>query len=226
MNTPLRCPRRSEMMPPRLKVAVEELVMVSVNEPVCPPIEYVPDATNEPVSFSAMTGGLTATWPVAFRTLLLMLVTVKPACALATVSTRASRPVTLTLLPLTVPVRVSDANWLAVRFEPINPVSLIGLYWMEQPVCVMEALPFPLTGSVSMSVSTAAAIAWVYEPNSDTFQAPLTFAHGAAVPTLASCSEIQDRGCLHAPDGCHEREIPRTKTRRNNQVDLVKTSAG
>lgn len=92
----------------QLKVAVVEVVIVSVNEPVCPLIEYVPDATNMPVSFSVMT--LPATWPLPVKRLLLMFATVKPACALATVSTRASIPVMLTLLPLTVPVRISDAS--------------------------------------------------------------------------------------------------------------------
>jgi hypothetical protein len=38
----------------QLKVAVVEVVIVSVNEPVCPLIEYVPDATNMPASFSVM----------------------------------------------------------------------------------------------------------------------------------------------------------------------------
>jgi hypothetical protein len=129
---------------------------VSVNCPVCPLSKYVPDASKFPVSFTVMT--FPTTWPVPFKTLLLILVIVMPACAASTVSTRASNPVTLTLLPLTEPLRVSEASWPGVRLVPISPVRPIGLYEIKQLVCVIVTVPLPLIPLLNESVSTGETI--------------------------------------------------------------------
>jgi hypothetical protein len=69
----------------------------------------------------------------------------------------------------------------------------MGSYEIEQPVCAIVTLPLPLIGYVSEAVCAVAAIVSVYEPDSDAFQIPPTFAHsgftGGATVRFA-CAEL------------------------------------
>ena len=117
----------------------------------------MPDAAKVPVPFNVIK--FPTTCPVALIRLLLTLVMVNPFWLAATVSTRARTPVMLTLLPLMVPLRTTEAIWLGVRSVPINPLTPIGSYWMEQPVCVIVVVPLPRIVLVNESVSIGATIA-------------------------------------------------------------------
>jgi hypothetical protein len=108
-------------------VVDDEIVIVKVA--LCPLLEALPVTTRFAVSFRVMVCGFTPvfTWPVPVSTLPVMLLMVKPAAA---VLRMANTPVSVTLFPLTVTVRTSDASWLGVRPEFTNelPVVEIGVY--------------------------------------------------------------------------------------------------